>query len=115
MSSHADKNLLSAAMSEFMRGATHAKHSDIVKAVWEYVRTNNLKQGAGFRVDAHLKKIFPNVDVMNSFSLNRYENIGRHFVNKERPAPKEPSSTTISNGVKKVYKRVAKEPDASMV
>ena len=98
------KNRISEAMSEFMGGATHAKHSDIVKAVWEHVRTNNLKQGNGFRVDGRLKKLFPNVDVMNSFSLNTYDNIGHHFVNKTRPPKKEKQP----EGVKKVTKR----PDA---
>jgi hypothetical protein len=105
------KNLLSEAMSEFMDGATHAKHSDIVKAVWEHVRANSLKQGNGFRVDARLKKLFPNVEVMNSFSLNTYDNIGRHFVNKARPPPKD-KSVAQPRGVKKVL--AMKKPDTIM-
>ena len=35
------------------------RHAQVTRAVWEYIKKNNLNQGRTIKPDAKLKKVFP--------------------------------------------------------
>ncbi|KAI8056463.1 SWIB/MDM2 domain-containing protein [Thamnidium elegans] len=91
--------LLSNSLQVIMEGAAELSRPEIVKRLWNYIKSNQLQDPADRRFilcDEKLKSIFQK-DRVNSFGMNR--DLSAHLTKKEVPCTQESSITPsiISN------------------
>mmetsp|Transcript_39720 Transcript_39720/g.95546 ORF Transcript_39720/g.95546 Transcript_39720/m.95546 type:complete len:329 (+) Transcript_39720:158-1144(+) len=91
-------------LAEFLQNGKHMARTAIVKALWDYIKENNLQNPSDKReilLDAKMKAVF-GVDSFTMFSMNKY--IGAHV------EPYKPVDLTTSAASKK---RKAKDDQAA--